>query len=246
MAERRGGHRDPGTRQPPSGPGAYSSRTDGQTIAAPDLDRPDITFGQRKEFEDAQRAVPLPVAAQPGGGGGGAPAGIGGGLPSLAELQGGGGLPGFLTGADSARPDEPLTTGLPVGPGAGPEALSTPPFVQDDFEALLEYFARNYGDVDAVETLNEMRGGQQGIPPVGIADLAFNELAEEPIDDLDEEIQPLEAESDFVDFEDELDEAPADVADEDEDLDEDELADVAEEAPAEAAPTEGAPPPEAE
>lgn len=51
---------------------------------------------------------PIPSAtAAPTGGQGGAPPG-----------------PGF--GAASARPDEPVTNGVAVGPGAGPEALGYP------------------------------------------------------------------------------------------------------------------------
>ena len=57
--------------------------------------------------------APAPVAAEPGG------------QMSLEDVLGAaGGVQGagMLAGGTS-RPNEPLTTGLPIGPGAGPEVL---------------------------------------------------------------------------------------------------------------------------
>ena len=64
------------------------------------------TYGKRAEQEEAQKAIPLPTAPkmQPGGAG------------PLAR--------------PSDRPRQPLTTGAPVGPGAGPEVNARPPAVR--------------------------------------------------------------------------------------------------------------------
>jgi hypothetical protein len=83
--------------------GAYEGRA-GRTYA----NRADMTagaqavragasqeYGQRKQLEDQQRAMPLPLVGRQG--------------PVVRP---------------SEMPNEPVTTGLPGGPGAGPEALA--------------------------------------------------------------------------------------------------------------------------
>jgi hypothetical protein len=60
--------------------------------------RPSQQYGERAAAENAQRAVPLPAMPAPGD-------------PSVA------------LGAPTQRPDEPVTAGLPFGPGPGPEVL---------------------------------------------------------------------------------------------------------------------------
>lgn len=98
-----GGYRTP----PPGGvpaPGALSQRTDHQPMAT----LPDAQYGEERTFHDQQAAAPLAAAAPvPGGGGGG---GAGG---ALATIDG-----------PSQRPGEPVTAGVPIGPGPGPEALT--------------------------------------------------------------------------------------------------------------------------
>lgn len=73
-------------------------------------------YGQAQDQQSAQKAIPLPrdpttagPSAQPG--------------PDLLALaaQMGGGQP---LNAPTQRPAEPVTAGLPIGPGAGPEALA--------------------------------------------------------------------------------------------------------------------------
>ncbi len=72
-------------------------------------------YGSVKESIDAQKVVPLPTANQP---------------PVQQQQQVSSGLtmmPGDMDfEAPSNRPSEPVTTGLPIGPGAGPEALGMP------------------------------------------------------------------------------------------------------------------------
>lgn len=73
-------------------------------------------YGEVKALKDAQKVVPLPNAnavAPPSS-------------PSpIQSAPGGGGVaPGDINfEAPTDRPNEPVTAGLPVGPGPGPEAL---------------------------------------------------------------------------------------------------------------------------
>jgi hypothetical protein len=81
-------------------------------------------YGVRAEQVAAQRAIPMARpqtdfnATAPASGGSGAPAAAG--PPAMS-----GPLPGQLVPLDAPtlRPDEPVTAGLPFGPGAGREAL---------------------------------------------------------------------------------------------------------------------------
>lgn len=98
---------------------SYGNRTDLQAPKVPMSAAPGQQYGARKAQMDAQRATPMgpvPSPAQlnstPSGGAGGAA------IPPAP-------LPGQVTGLDvpSTRPNEPVTAGLPVGAGPGPEAL---------------------------------------------------------------------------------------------------------------------------
>lgn len=106
---RRGGHRSgtPGT--------AYSNRTDLQVPMAAASGQ---QYGQRSQQMAAQRAIPI---ARPSTDAVASASASGPGAPSPAP----GPLPGQVTPLDAPtqRPGEPLTAGLPVGAGPGPEAL---------------------------------------------------------------------------------------------------------------------------
>ena len=97
-----------GSRQGKAGR-AYSNRTD-LNGSLPVTTVPGQPYGAAKQQADAQRTVPM-----------GTPA-----LPPVPDLNSHPSpLPGELpplTGP-SSRPDEPVTHGLPVGPGGGPEVL---------------------------------------------------------------------------------------------------------------------------
>lgn len=96
-----------GSRQGKPG-AAYANRKDLQAPKAPT----GMPYGAHKAEIDAQRAVPLAAAPSlpaPGN----PPAGAGGGAA----------LGDFTRPTD--RPTEPITAGLPMGAGPGPEALST-------------------------------------------------------------------------------------------------------------------------
>lgn len=96
---RRGGYRAPSKPAAASGPGSLSKRTDQPVRVAPGGD-----YGDRKEMVQAQQGAPLPAEGGPAGAGGGA-GGRGGGVP-----------PDGIFGP-SGRPGEPMTAGVPFGPG---------------------------------------------------------------------------------------------------------------------------------
>lgn len=93
---------------------AYSNRTDLQGPQAPT----GLPYGDRAKLIAAQRAVPAGPAPAP-------MPGPGVGSPPPSQLPAAGPAPGELpfTGP-TQRPGEPVTAGLPVGPGPGPEVLT--------------------------------------------------------------------------------------------------------------------------
>lgn len=104
MANGHGGPRTPANPAPVSGPGALSRRTDGQ----PKMDLPNAHYGEAKSFNEIQSGAPMASAAPAPQGGAAGPS-----LPMPLH-------------APSARPDEPVTAGAPVGPGVGPAAAGIP------------------------------------------------------------------------------------------------------------------------
>lgn len=123
MAENRGGHREPT-------PGRlYANRRD---LATQPAQAPKGQgYGGAKRLIDAQRKQP--IAGSPT-----AQIGLnpGGQLPALA--------PGDIPSLDdpSAYPDEPVTTGLASGPGAGPESLLTGPFGSESLSLLRTVYSK--------------------------------------------------------------------------------------------------------
>lgn len=91
-------------------PGAsYGNRRDLAT--QPVRTAPGQPYGAAGRQADAQRAVPLPAT----------PAAAAAPTPQATPFAPP--EPGLLS-APSARPGEPITSGLPVGAGAGPEAVA--------------------------------------------------------------------------------------------------------------------------
>ncbi len=117
---------------------AYQNRSD---LRVPNMQAPSPQYGVRAQQQAAQRAVPIaapatdvppPPTAPTGGGAGAAGTGGGGALPVL---------PGQVTPLDAPteRPNEPVTAGVPLGPGPGPEALGplgAPGSPEDEVMAL--------------------------------------------------------------------------------------------------------------
>jgi hypothetical protein len=102
----RGGYQAPAHPAAVSGPGSLSQRTD----SAPKMNMTGLPYGDNAELATQQAGAPM-ARTTPQSTGGGPPA-AGGGGPSILGLD-----------APSARPDEPVTAGVDIGPGPGSEAL---------------------------------------------------------------------------------------------------------------------------
>lgn len=101
---------------------AYSNRSD--LTQAPSA-APNQEYGKAAEQMRAQRQVPLPKQAVPSPS---SPAQAGSAPPVSPPGGAAPVMPGGLgpLTAMTNRPNEPLTAGMPFGPGAGPEALAAP------------------------------------------------------------------------------------------------------------------------
>lgn len=143
----RGGYQKPSKPAAVSGVGKNSKRTDGgvQAVREPDIDTMGLEYGDRQMVADAQKIAPLPkgqtaVERRPTG------------APTT-----GGKLPDWLINGDTNRPDEPVTTGLGMGPGAGPEALQAAAPAPDIREQILEGLFMQYQDPNAHQLLQQLR-----------------------------------------------------------------------------------------
>jgi hypothetical protein len=106
-----GGPRVPNNPAMVSGPGALSARTDGGP-SQPMMDLPDPAYGEQSEFQEIQGGAPMamePSAPPP---------------PGLRD--------------PSMRPNEPLTEGVPVGPGAN-SLQGVQDVMQEDMQAMVKY-----------------------------------------------------------------------------------------------------------
>lgn len=155
MAER-GGRRTPPARTPPAGPGRFSRRDErAQPIREPDIDRPDLDYGDRQRLTEAQRIAAVPRSPSP------RPEPRPQGEPTLP-----GRLPPWLFQLPTAFPEEPPTAGLPLGPGPGPEALELRSPPEDVREQVLLYLAANYDNADAKMLLHQLREERAARRPV--------------------------------------------------------------------------------
>jgi hypothetical protein len=101
---------------------AYPGRPDLTAATQPVRSAKSVVQGDRKRREQAQAVMPLPATGRPP-----PPPGS---IPSLT--------------APTERPNEPVTAGLPVGPGPGPEALGAPAAPTSDALFDLRALARRY------------------------------------------------------------------------------------------------------
>lgn len=111
---------------------SYAQRSD---LHQPIKAAPGGEYGSMKQLAEGQQIVPLPNAAS---------------SPSLAipaAQQGGGGggvAPGTINfEGPTERPNEPVTAGLPVGPGPGPEVLGQQGVSQFDPATVLRSIYTN-------------------------------------------------------------------------------------------------------
>ena len=93
--------------------GAYPNRSDLRSGPLPVTAPTGLPYGDRAKLVAAQRQIPMGTPAPPAAAPGATP-------PPQGPVPGS--LPGLS--APTQRPDEPVTHGLPMGPGAGPEVLS--------------------------------------------------------------------------------------------------------------------------
>lgn len=138
---------------------AYGQRTDLQAVKV----APGQQYGKATEQRKAQQAVPMAGATSPGPPPAPQPAPVGptSMMPGLAQMPAQ--APGSLTPLDapSTRPNEPLTAGMAMGPGAGPEVLGALHQSEDGVEDLamylpmLEYLASQPGT--SAQTRNFVR-----------------------------------------------------------------------------------------
>jgi len=107
MANGHGGYRKPEKPAAVSGPGKFSKRTDGKPGEQPVRAMTGGAYGEGQEMAELQGSAPMSdTQGAPAPGGGGAPP------PEVTPF-----------GAETQRPDEPVTAGAPVGEGPGLEAL---------------------------------------------------------------------------------------------------------------------------
>ena len=182
-----GGYREPKGGPRAKGVGKNSQRTDAaQPIDVPNVgDSSDLSQGDRQKLEAGMRVQPIGRAATPS-----IPsAPPSGGSPSPAG--GGGALPEHLFSMPTNRPGEPITEGLPFGPGGGPEVLQSYQ-APDDRELILRFLARG-GNEDAHRMLSgmvdskrppEMQAEPALMPMVDEQEEAFTEEVELPDEDL--------------------------------------------------------------
>lgn len=114
----RGGYRKPANPAPVSGPGQLSRRTDG---AQPKMQMQGGKYGEGKQLNELQSGAPM---AQ---------------VPSGAELQASAPSMPAITPLfeQSQRPEEPITAGMPFGPGANGIPGGNP-FSQPGIKNVLE------------------------------------------------------------------------------------------------------------
>lgn len=147
MANGHGGPRTPANPAPVSGPGKFSKRTDGhpaQVLSA----APDQEYGAMKTQLDAQRLAPmagtspLPKPAPVPSGNGGA--------PQMPQYSGG------PFNAPTARPNEPVTAGVDIGPGPGSEALTFQPIQQGAGSGAMSAMLQRLSATDTTGILGKL------------------------------------------------------------------------------------------
>jgi len=131
--------------------GKGSKLTGSGAPAGPPVTPVDAPYGEGERALESQRTMPVPAGppglppgslGAPGGGGGSAPPAVDPRARLQAALQAMSAMrpPRGLT-APSERPSEPLTAGMSMGPGGGPELLRTGNRVTRTFRLLAEVSA---------------------------------------------------------------------------------------------------------
>lgn len=122
---KQGGYRRPSNPAPVSGPGKLSRRTDGGPSSKSAVQgvremSGGGKYGERKALEETQAGAPMqgnPVQAQ---------------APAMAAMPPGPPAAGLFD--PTQRPNEPVTSGLPVGPGRTPQ-----PQMAGNYDMIIKY-----------------------------------------------------------------------------------------------------------
>lgn len=140
-----GGYRKPSMPAPVSGPGRFARRTDGG-VSQPVRSLSDAAYGEQATFRDIQTGAPMNASARTPQGGG----------ALTASPQ----APPVPLSAPTQRPDEPITSGVDVGPGVGSTALGVPQRRALSVAGILEKMLPNdpNGDVRALYEIALNRG----------------------------------------------------------------------------------------
>jgi len=151
----RGGSRTPKKPAAVSGPGKFSKRTDGaQPVRVPRLSDSELQYGDVQKLEQAQQIAPLPEGVSAPRTGAATPRRMTG------EARVPGRVPPYLLQGESAFPGEPISTGLPIGAGAGPEVLTASQPGPDIRVVALQRCVDDFGNEEAREMLHRIREGQ--------------------------------------------------------------------------------------
>lgn len=131
----------------------YGNRSDLNAPKVPTIVPKGAQYGQRQALEMSQKALPV------GPGSPGAPAPIGAPAPppapGAAPMGGGPPAPPLDFHRPTERPGEPVTHGLPSGPGGGPEVLGSPG--ADPITIQLRALYSRYPSQELADLLSEPR-----------------------------------------------------------------------------------------
>jgi len=132
---------------------AYSNRTDLNPVKPPTLVPTGQPYGQRQALVQSQQTLPV------------APAGTTAAGPAPPEPIGQAPQPPVEPPAfhrPTDRPGEPITTGLPIGAGAGPEALGPNNLASQNLRTLVDMVASTAGASPEVTALAGFLRGRPG------------------------------------------------------------------------------------
>jgi hypothetical protein len=116
-----GGYRKPGKPAPVSGPGALSRRTDGRVAEG-------FAYGMNKQINEQAASAPMAKAPQP------RPA-------SASSMMSASPLPPLTSITAESDPNDPITNGVPIGPGANSiPGLSSGPVEDPDINMIRDYY----------------------------------------------------------------------------------------------------------
>lgn len=116
-----GGYRKPSAPAAVSGPGKFSARTDGKPGAQPVRDVTGLPYGEGQAFSQLQGSAPMADSQ---------------GTPAAPPFAGDAPTP---LHAPTERPDEPITSGVDVGPGVGADQMAPPVDVRADLQRAQQY-----------------------------------------------------------------------------------------------------------